>query len=336
MFKLKFLFVLIFLAVVAGSVGAVFIYRFHQPVGSEGKVEIVINPGESIQTIGKKLDQAKLIDFTSFVLYVRLKNLTTKIQAGRYEVPLTLSPVQIVELLQHGTFDVRLTFLEGWRREQYLEYALSKLAVDDEIFSADFWAATENLEGYLFPDTYIVPVNISASELVGILHANFSKKYQGNIAAWESASGLTREQIVILASMLERETSSESGEDEIRTIAGILIKRWKSGWRLDVDATVQYVLGRHWNAEWNDGEGRWEWWKERLTNADLAIDSPYNTYKHSGLPPGPIANPGLAALRAAANPKDSQYWFYLHDEDGKIHYAQTYEEHLQNVAKYLR
>src|SRR3972149_7076590 len=99
-----------------------------------------------------------------FVSYVRFKNLTSKIQAGRYDIPLALTPVQVVELLQHGTFDVRLTFLEGWRREEYLRYALANLAVDDEDFSTQFLVATEDLEGYLFPDTYIVPINIGAQK----------------------------------------------------------------------------------------------------------------------------------------------------------------------------
>ena len=209
MSKLKFLFVLIFLAVAVAGAVAAFFYRFNQPVGSEGKVEIVINPGESIQEIGKKLDEAKLMDSNSFVLYVRFGNLTTKIQAGRYEIPLPLSPVRIIELLQHGTFDVRLTFLEGWRREQYLEYALSKLAVDDDAFSAEFLNETEGLEGYLFPDTYSVSINTTARELVAKLRANFDDKYSDNIRALEEVSGLSQTQIVNIAAMLERETLND-------------------------------------------------------------------------------------------------------------------------------
>lgn len=334
-FKLLLLLILAVAAVALG--GGFLVWDLNQPIGTSGKAEFTILPGESVQQIAVKLDQAGLMDSTVFVLYVRFKNLTSKIQAGRYEIPLTLTPIQVVELLQHGTFDVRLTFLEGWRKEQYLAHALANLAVDDESFSAEFTSLTKDLEGYLFPDTYVVPVNIGAGELIEILGANFNKKYQDNIAALESASGLTREQIVIIASLLERESVGD--REELGTIGGILIKRWKAGWYLGVDATVQYVLGRHWNAEWNDGEGRWEWWKDELTSQDLKIDSPYNTYKLAGLPPAPIASPGLDALSAAAAPLDSPYWFYLHAKiDGKIYiyYARTLEEHNQNVAKYLR
>ncbi len=242
----------------------------------------MINPGESVQTVGERLDEAGLINSTVFVWYVRFKNLTAKIQAGCYEIPLTLTPIQVVELLQHGTFDVKLTFLEGWRREEFLEHALGKLAVDDDAFSAEFVAETAGLEGCIFPDTYLLPVNTTAA-LGAQLKSNFEKKYTERIAPLESASGLTKEQIVTVASLLERETFG--GEEEMRTVAGILIKRWRSGWKLQVDATVQYALGRQWNTK----EERWEWWKDDLTSQDLKIDSPYNTYKLTGLPPAPIA-----------------------------------------------
>ncbi len=330
MSKFKFAFLGLGLFIVGG--GAFFVYRLSQPVGSEGKVEITINPGESVRQIGEKLDQANLIDSTTFVFYVLLKDLTRKIQAGIYEIPRTLTPVQIVELLQHGTFDIRLTFLEGWRREEYLEYALSKLAVDDEAFTAEFLKETAGLEGYLFPDTYAVPINTTAKELVGRLHANFEARYAADVEALEKGSGLSRSQIVNIAAMLERETSNDTAE-EMQTIAGIIIKRWKSPlWStrlLQVDATVQYALGRQWNAE----KGRWEWWKDKLTAADLRVDSPYNTYRHRGLPPGPIANPGLAALLATVQyKKDPPYWYYLHCSDGQVRYARTLEEQVRNQA----
>lgn len=324
MSKLKFLLAAVLLAIVIAGAGAVFVYRFNQPVGSEGKVEFTINPGESVQQIGEKLDEAQLINSTAFVLYVRFKNLTTKIQAGRYEIPLTLSPAQIVALLQHGTFDVRLTFLEGWRREQFLEYALSKLAVDDDTFSAEFLTETKGLEGYLFPDTYLVSISITAKELVEKLRANFDKRYGESGQPLEKKSGLSRAQIVNIAAMLERETLNDTAE-ELQTIAGIIIKRWKSGWRLDVDATIQYVLGYQ--------EDTAEWWTNDQAEiaAGKKIDSPYNTYRYKGLPPGPIANPGLNTLAAVGNyTKNTPYWYYLHCSDGQVRYARTLDEQIRN------
>ena len=138
---------------------------------------------------------------------------------------------------------------------------------------------------------------------------------------------MSKIQVVIDASILERETLGD--EEEVQTSAGILIKRWKSGWRLDVDDTVQYVLGYQ--------ENKGEWWKDRLTIEDLATDSPYNTYKNKGLPPAPISNPGLGSLLASVNyDKNTPYWFYLHDREGKVHYAATLAEHNANRAKYLQ
>ena len=321
--------ILLTLGLVAAAAGYGFlVWKLHQPIGTAGKTEFTILPGESVSQIGAKLDQVGLMDAAIFVLYVRSKNLTSKIQAGRYEIPLVLTPVQVVELFQHGTFDVRLTFLEGWRREQFLEYALENLAVDDGVFSPEFLAATENLEGRLFPDTYVVPIDIGAAELVEILRANFDQKYQESITPAEVASGLTQGQILIIASLLERETLERETKEEMEMIAGILVKRWQSGWRLDVDATIQYILGRDWNAE----KGRWEWWKDSITAADKKIDSPYNTYKYTGLPPGPIANPGLDTLLATVNYRESPYWFYLHCQDGQVKYAATLEEHNANKA----
>ena len=332
MLKTKFVF-LFLLAILlgAGAVAALFVYDINSPISREGKKEVVVSPGASVAEIAGELESEGLIrSATTFSWYVRLKGLSSKLQAGRYEVPPNLSLIQIVELLGHGTFDVRLTFLEGWRKEQYLEYALEKLAVNDESFSAEFTSLAKDLEGYLFPDTYVVPVGISASELVEMLRSTFDSKYETEVLPSALDSDLTKDQIVIIASLLERETLG--GEEEMKTIAGILIKRWKSGWRLDVDATVQYIVGRHWNAE----EDQWEWWKDNLTSADLATDSPYNTYKNKGLPPGPISNPGLSTLLAAAKyKKNTLYWFYLHGTDGEVHYAETLAKHSANRAKYL-
>lgn len=305
--------------------GALFVRKLNQPIAASGKVELLISSGESVQEIGEKLQATGVMNSLVFVSYVRFKNLTSKIQAGKYEIPLTLTPIQVVELLQHGTFDVRLTFLEGWRREQDRDYALEKLAVDDESFSAEFEDLTKALEGYLFPDTYIVPIDIDAQSLVALLKQNFEKKYQENILPLQSGSGLTKKQIVIIASLLERETAGGTGSEEMKTIAGILIRRWKSGWRLEVDATVQYVLGYQAKTK--------EWWKDTITAADKKIDLRYNTYKYAGLPPGPIANPGLSTLLAVVNYKrNTSYWFYLHCKDGKVRYASTLEDHIANKS----
>ena len=318
-------FILILLILGALSAGVYFVYQLNQPVGEGEKKEIVVESGDSVWEIASKLDEEGLIrSTTTFVLYVRLRNLTTKLQAGRYDIPSSLSVAQITKLLQHGTFDVRLTFLEGWRREEYLEYMLERLPVNNESFTEGFMTGTKELEGYLFPDTYLVSQDVTAKELVALLKENFERRY-AEVAEAIAEQKLTKKQAVILASMVERETRQP---EEVAIIAGIFLKRLEMGMPLGVCATVQYALGYQEKEE--------TWWKKGITsNEDTKVDSPYNTYKHAGLPLAPICNPGLAALRAVANPQSSEYLYYLHDEDGNIHYAKTLEEHQQNKAKYL-
>ena len=321
---------LFLLALGAGGVWAYFNWEVNRPAGIDMKTEFTIKPGESVKSIARNLEGHGIVrSATVFTLYVRFQGLSTNLQAGRYEILPTFSLAQIADFFQHGTFDVRLTFYEGWRKEQYLEYALETLAVEDQEFSTEFNAATAELEGYLFPDTYLVPVNIEAGALVKILRDNFSAKYS-EVKTAAQKTGLTQRQIVTVASLVERETADDTDSlDEMRTIAGIIIKRWRAGWYLGIDAAIQYALGK------DLATGKW--WKLGLTRTDLQIDSPYNTYTRLGLPPGPICNPGLDSLTAVSNAKTTTpYWYYLHDGDGDVHYAETLEQHNQNIAKYLR
>jgi UPF0755 protein len=151
---------------------------------------------------------------------------------------------------------------------------------------------------------------ITAHGLVTILHNNYLKKV-----------GELDKQTLILASLVERETK---GDAEKPVVAGILKKRLAQNWALELDATVQYALGKTGN-----------WWPD-TTLADRKVKSPYNTYLHPGLPPAPIGNPGLASINAVKNAEESPYYYYLHDKSGVIHYASTLEEHNQNIAKYIR
>lgn len=317
---------LLFLGV--ASAGAYFAFEINQPKGrGEERKEIIINAGTPVREIAERLKNEGLIrNATFFILYIKLAGLENEIEAGRYEIPSSLSIVQIAQVLRHGTFDIRITFLEGWRREEYLEHALRKLPVEEEVFSSGFLAETKDLEGYLFPDTYLVAANISAKELVALLKENFEKKY-AQVAEKINMRNFSEQQAVILASIIEREAKDAN---DAPIIAGILIKRLNLGWTLDVDATVQYALGPQ--STKNEGT----WWKPVLDSKDLNVDSPYNTRRYQGLPPGPIANPGVVALRAVAEPQASEYLYYLHDKKGDVHFANTLQEHNANVVKYLR
>jgi len=157
------------------------------------------------------------------------------------------------------------------------------------------------------------------------MKSNFNSKVTPEIRAGIEAQGLTFDEGLTLASIVERE--GRTAEDR-PVIAGILLKRLKEGWALETDATIQYLLGYQSEQK--------TWWKKAIFNSDKEIKSPYNTYKNTGLPPAPIASPGLESLRAVANPTPSNYWFYLHAPDGSVHYGATFEEHQENISRYLR
>ena len=209
-------------------------------------------------------------------------------------------------------------FPEGWRREEFGQRLAANL---EEFDYQEFLNLTKNLEGYLFPDTYLVPKEASPTAVLKIFQQNFEKKFSSDLEKAAQEKGLTQKQVLILASIVER----EAGDDKDRPlIAGILLKRWLQGWPLQADATAQYVVG-----EEND------WWPQ-VIKRDLQINSSFNTYQYAGLPPAPICNPGLASIEAVIYPQESDYWFYLSDSSGAVHYAKTNEEHSRNIERYLR
>jgi len=301
-----------------------------------------VERGKSVAQIAKQLQEEGIIRSSlPFRIYARLNRLDRTVKFGTYWVSSELSIGDLVERFQQSK-GIRLTFLEGWRREEFASYAAR--ALGSVSFEGEFLKASKGKEGHLFPDTYLIPYYISPQNLVALLTRTFEEKYkvlldEGKRAQVEiclsiSTAGtcsdkrsISKKTLVILASLVERETTGDN-EEEMRTIAGILIKRWFSGWKLDVDATVQYALGYQ-----EEGE---TWWKKTLTKEDLKVDSLYNTYEWIGLPPGPICNPGFATLSAVSNAKPSPYWFYLHDKGGNVYYAKTLDEHTRNVVRYLR
>jgi UPF0755 protein len=221
--------------------------------------------------------------------------------------------------LTHGTEDVWVTIPEGWRSEE-IAAVVSK---DLDIPEAEFLSAVR--EGYMFPDTYRFPKTATAGAVAEELRDNFDKKVPESIRSKAQTVGLTFNQAIVLASLVEREGKSDIDRP---VIAGILLNRLNKDWPLQVDATLQYIAGYQPKEK--------TWWKKELTDTDKLIESPYNSYKNPGLPPKPIANPGLSAILAVLNPKKTDYMFYLHDPTGTIHYAKTLEEHEANIAKFLR
>jgi UPF0755 protein len=174
-----------------------------------------------------------------------------------------------------------------------------------------------SLEGYLFPDTYLVPTAASPMEIAKLLTDQFFAELPKDARARARRLGYTVPQIVTLASLVEREAKAD---DERALMAGVYYNRLRRGMPLEVDATIEYTFAHH---------------KDVITYADLARDSPYNTYKHAGLPPTPIANPGRASLLAAFHPQTSAYLYYVYKGNGHHAFSRTLAEHNANVARYL-
>lgn len=288
--------------------GLLFLKSITSPVSKEPlpKKEFVVDRGESALSIATRLYKEGLIRSPLGFRYILKKHsLTPSLQSGTYYLSPSLSTYEIATSLTRGISDLVLTIPEGYRLEQIAEVVQDQLGITQ----AEFLAAAKVHEGYLFPDTYYLSPSSTATELVAYMQDNFFSRV-----------GELDYNTLILASLVERETR---GAAEKPVVAGILKKRLESGWPLELDATVQYVLGDSTN-----------WWPV-TTLLDRKTPSPYNTYLNQGLPPAPICNPGLASINAARSPQASDYWFYLHDKSGTIRYATTNEQHSANIAKYI-
>ena len=266
---------------------------------------ITIEKGAGLAEISNKLKKEGLVkNKYAFALYARAFNKSKKIKYGKYLFNEPVSVFALVGRLTKGEFGfkpIKVTITEGLTIKD-----ISELFGDFENFDKEeFLEKTANLEGYLFPDTYLFLPFAETEQIIDTMTDNFKKK-----------SGDIGKDIVIVASLIEKEVPDSADR---KIVSGILWKRLELGMALQVDAVFPYITG-----------------KRKVLLDDLKIDSPYNTYLYKGLPPGPISNPGVDAIEAARNPKESPYLYYLSGNDGKTHFAKTYEEHLRNKEKYLR
>lgn len=303
-----------------------------KPVSTnEGLQSFVIPKGYSASQIGNKLADRSLVKSSlAFRFYVQVTSKSKKIQAGEYLLTPSFSLFKIVNQLTSGPVEEWVTIPEGLRREEVVEKYIDVLKRDEadaEVFRQDFLAITAGKEGFLFPDTYLFPKTVNASIVVNKMLSTFDNKISTQMEADINISGYSLEQVITLASIIERETRKD---EERSVVAGILLNRLEIGMGLQADATVQYALA---TTECHIGT-MCDWWP-LLTREDMGSNSSYNTYKYAGLPPAPIANPSLSSITAVIYPTDSFYLYYLHDGDGKIHYAETLKEHNENIRKYL-
>lgn len=275
----------------------------------------VIENGQGIRAVSKNLkDQGLIRDQVAFFLLTKKMGIDSKIQAGEFRLFPSMSASEIATQFTRGTEDLWVTVPEGQRAAEIAETLEAKMPNYDESWATEL----EKNEGYLFPDTYSIPKEADIDLIIKIMRDNFDSKY----ATLEtSKSKLTQDQIVTLASLIER----EARHDEDRPIVSSVINnRLGIGMKLDIDATIQYALG---NSE--------KWWPT-LTDSgtNLVPQSLFNTYTHTGLPPRPISNPGIESLQAAVNPVETDYLFYITDGSGTNRYGKTLAEHEANIEKY--
>lgn len=252
--------------------------------------------------------------FRSFVI---LTSGERSVRAGEYFFEKPADVLSVARRLASGMFGIapiKVVFPEGSSSAQMAAILKNDIPNFD---AAAFEKLANADEGYLFPDTYFITPAASPDEALSLLKSTFQKKIAG-IAPEIRAFGRPLSDVITMASLLEEEGRTTEAR---RTIAGILWKRLDSGMPLQVDAPFEYIIGKN---------------SFQLTAKDLTLDSPYNTYTHKGLPPGPITNPGLDSILAAVTPIKTPYFFYLSDVRGNMHYAATFAEHEANKQKYLR
>ncbi len=321
--KLVVIFALITILIV-GFVA--FIFNPFQAPSSDSKTQIVNLDTDSDDVAALKLQEAGYIkSMIAFDIALTIKNKHNQIQPGGYYLSKNMDTWQVVDKLAKGPDFKWVTIVEGMRKEQIGEKLKSIFGWsngDLEKWNNTYTAMKyDYFEGVYFPDTYLIPTKENGLQIAERMIAHFNEKfapYQKEFAKenilW--TTGLK------LASIVQREAA---GAKDMPLIAGILWNRLLANQKLQVDATVQYAKGK------TDGT----WWSV-VTPSDIEnIDSLYNTYKHSGLPPHPISNPGLDAIKAALNPEKTDCLYYLHDHRGQIHCAVTYKEHVDNIKKYL-
>ena len=294
-----------------------------------------IQQGESVESIAERLQQSGLIsDAGMFRDYLIYTGLDTSIKAANYDLSAALSIIDIANKLQSGIpGPVTFVILPGWRIEEIAaSLPTSGLNITPDAFLAaakkprpgfDFLAGEDSTEGFLYPDSYILPRITSPDELIEVLVRNFDSHLTSDLTDGFSRQGLSIYQAVTLASIVQREAVHD---DEAPMIASVYLNRLKINMRLEADPTVQYSLGYSATQQ--------TWWSNPLSLDDLKTNSPYNTYIADGLPPTPISNPGLNALRAVAFPAASSYYYFSArcDNSGYHNFAQNFQEQLQNLC----
>ena len=301
-------------------------------------IPFTVDVGENARTISTKLiDQNFITDADLFRLFLRYNGLDSSLEAGDYTLRRNMNMREIAEALQKASFEeVTVTIPEGWRAEQVAELLTEENIMDGALFLAAVRQGSgvehpmlndrpggASYEGYLFPDTYRLPINGTPEDLITRMLNNMAAKLPANAFDLASAQGYSFHDILIIASIVEREAVVP---DERATIASVYLNRLQQGMYLQADPTVQYAMGYQPITD--------QWWKTPVLLEEYSqVNSPYNTYLNPGIPPGPIANPGAASIIAALQPEQTNYVFLMAcGGEGRHLFTDDFAAHEANVA----
>ncbi len=304
---------------------------------SEQAITVIIEPGESLLEIADSLKQKKLIASKGlFIIVAKIANLTATAKAGEYQFYPKDNYRHLLGLLAEGAeeMNIKVTIPEGFTLknigDRLMELDLTtaaewqevvginSLLLEQEFLIASGLPAGVDLEGYLFPDTYFFTKSATALQIATKMIDTMARSFPILTSNDSRVQKMSKHEILTLASIIEKEVRTESS---MKLVADIFLKRLEIGMALQADSTVNYITGGN---------------SPGVSLADLTIDSLYNTYEYSGLPPGPISNPGLQAINAVINPSQNEYFYFLTSADGEIYFAETHEEHVLNKQRYLK
>jgi len=329
----KALTILIVLALLAAAgVAAVLYMRTSEPFKGYDAAEqfVVIESGSGTRSIGQRLIQAGVVrDEATFRAALWRSGRARALQAGEFRFDRPMTPAEVIDKIARGdVFNRRITFPEGLNIQEmariYEQQGLGKAAAfieaaRDPAAIRGLDPDATDLEGYLFPETYAVPRDTTAARLVSVMVERFKQLFTDEMQKAAQSLELSPRAAVTLAALVEKETAQPS---ERPIVAAVYLNRLKIGMAMQADPTVIYALQR---------AGRYN---GNIRRDDLSFDSPYNTYRYPGLPPGPIASPGLASLQAAVSPANVDYLYFVSRNDGSHVFARTLEEHNENVRQY--
>jgi len=325
--------VLVVAVVIPLLLSAWFSFEFYlAPKTSPKKIFFVVDKGQGVHDIAQNLKEKEVIkNRQSFLLGYNIYYSSKSLKAGEYMFNLPMSPKDILKMLTDGKVYLHsLTIPEGLTRKEIARHLESLHFTDEEEFllasskteiisSLDKEAA--NLEGYLFPETYRFPKGISADKIISTLVSQFKEVFSEGWQKRASEIKMTPREVVILASLIEKETFLS---EEKKLVSAVFHNRLKIRMKLDCDPTIIYVLKE---------EGSF---KGRLLKKDLKLKSPYNTYRNRDLPPGPICSPGRESLEAALYPAQEKYLYFVSKKDGSHHFSTSFKAHQNAVRRYRK